>query len=81
MFKGPDTDINLHVFSAECPEIDRIVMFRDWLRSNATDRDLYARTKLDLAQKEWKCVQNYADAKTVVIEEILARAASTNGLQ
>jgi GrpB-like predicted nucleotidyltransferase (UPF0157 family) len=81
MFKGPDTDINLHVFSAECPEIDRIVMFRDWLRSNATDRDLYARTKLDLAQKEWKCVQNYADAKTVVIEEILARAASTTGLQ
>lgn len=50
MFKGPDTDINLHVFSSGCPEIDRILMFRDWLRSNAADRDLYARTKLALAQ-------------------------------
>ena len=74
MFRGPDTKINLHVFSSGCPEIDRILMFRDWLRSNATDCDLYARTKLALAQREWKYVQNYADAKTVVIEEILARA-------
>jgi GrpB-like predicted nucleotidyltransferase (UPF0157 family) len=27
-----------------------------------------------LAQKEWEYVQNYADAKTSVIEEIIARA-------
>jgi GrpB-like predicted nucleotidyltransferase (UPF0157 family) len=74
MFKGPDTDINLHVFSSGCPEVDRIVGFRDWLRSNAADRDLYARTKLALAQQEWKYVQNYADAKTAVIEEIIGRA-------
>jgi GrpB-like predicted nucleotidyltransferase (UPF0157 family) len=73
MFKGPDTDINLHVFSSGCPEIARMLMFRDWLRSNAADRHLYARTKLALAQNEWKDVQNYADAKTVVIEEIIAR--------
>ena len=74
MFKGPDTDINLHVFSSGCPEIDHMLVFRDWLRSNAADRDLYARTKLALAQKEWKHVQNFADAKVVVIEEIIARA-------
>jgi len=73
MFKGPDTDINLHVFSSGCPEIDRMLMFRDWLRSNAADRDLYARTKVALSQKDWVYVQNYADAKTAVIEEILAR--------
>ena len=35
MFKGPDTEINLHVFSSGCPEIDRMLMFRDWLRGNA----------------------------------------------
>ena len=46
MFKGPDTEINLHVFSVGCPEIDRILIFRDWLRSNAVDRDRYACTKL-----------------------------------
>ena len=76
MFNGPDAAINLHVFSSGCPEIDRILMFRDWLRSSAEDRDLYARTKLALARKEWTYVQNYADAKTIVIEEIIARATA-----
>ncbi len=79
MFKGPDTDINLHVFSSACPEIERMLMFRDRLRSHAADRELYARTKLDLARKEWKDVQNYADAKTAVIEEIMGRTESRHG--
>jgi GrpB-like predicted nucleotidyltransferase (UPF0157 family) len=74
MFKGPDTDVNLHVFSAGCPEIDRHLVFRDWLRSHDADRELYARAKRELAQRNWKYTQNYADAKTAVIEEIMARA-------
>ena len=74
MFKGRGTDVNLHVFSTGCPEIDRVLMFRDWLRDDAADRDLYARTKLSLAQKEWADVQDYADAKTAIVEEIIARA-------
>lgn len=74
VFKGPDTDINLHVFSPGCPEIDRMLVFRDWLRANAADRELYASAKLALARQEWKYVQNYADAKTAVVEEIIARA-------
>jgi GrpB-like predicted nucleotidyltransferase (UPF0157 family) len=74
MFKGPETETNLHVFSAGCSEIDRTLLFRDWLRSNAADRDLYARTKLELAQQEWEHIQNYADAKTAVIGEIMERA-------
>jgi GrpB-like predicted nucleotidyltransferase (UPF0157 family) len=75
MFKGPAADINLHVFSSGCREINRILNFRDWLRSNAADRDFYERTKRGLAEKEWADVQDYADAKTAVIEEILARTA------
>ena len=74
MLNGPGAKINLHVLSQGCPEIDRVLKFRERLRTNAADRDLYARTKLALAEKEWKYVQNYADAKTDVIEEILARA-------
>ncbi|HKO03562.1 MAG TPA: GrpB family protein [Candidatus Acidoferrales bacterium] len=74
MLNGRDTDINLHVFSAGCPEIDRMLTFRDWLRNHAADRDLYARAKLALAREDWKHVQNYADAKSAVVEEILARA-------
>ncbi len=79
MFKGPDAEINLHVFSAGCPEIGRMVLFRDWLRRHAADRDLYARTKLALAQQDWKYGQNYADAKTPVIQEILDRARDAGG--
>ena len=74
MFKGPDTDINLHVFSQGCPEIDRMLLFRDWLRANPADRDLYLRTKLALAQREWESVQKYADAKAEIVEEIIGRA-------
>jgi GrpB-like predicted nucleotidyltransferase (UPF0157 family) len=74
MFKGPDTDVNVHVFSTGCVEIDRMLAFRDRLRTDAADRELYERTKRDLARREWKYVQNYADAKTAVVGEILARA-------
>ncbi|HLH24358.1 MAG TPA: GrpB family protein [Chloroflexota bacterium] len=74
LFKGPDTEVNLHVFSAGCPEIDRMLRFRDWLRAKEADRALYERTKRALAQQRWKYVQNYADAKTAVVEDILRRA-------
>jgi GrpB-like predicted nucleotidyltransferase (UPF0157 family) len=74
MFNGPDTAVNLHVFSPGCPEIERMLLFRDWLRDNTSDRQLYERTKRELARQNWKYIQNYADAKTAVVEEILARA-------
>lgn len=74
MFKGPDTDINLHVFSDRSPEIDRMLVFREWLRANDDDRELYARSKRELARRRWKYLQDYADAKTQVVEDIIARA-------
>ncbi len=72
--KGPDTSINLHVFSLGEPEIDRCTRFRDRLRAHPDDRDLYARTKRELAARQWTYIQQYADAKTDVVREILARA-------
>jgi GrpB-like predicted nucleotidyltransferase (UPF0157 family) len=74
MFKGTGNAVNLHVFSVGCPEIERMLVFRDWLRAYEPDRELYARSKRILARQEWKYTQNYADAKTPVVEEILARA-------
>jgi GrpB-like predicted nucleotidyltransferase (UPF0157 family) len=74
LFKGPDTNINLHVFGADCAETDKMVLFRDWLRGNEADRELYAAAKRELAARDWKYVQQYADAKTEVVQEILARA-------
>jgi GrpB-like predicted nucleotidyltransferase (UPF0157 family) len=76
MCKGPDTDVNLHVFSRGCPEIDRVLAFRDWLRAHPADRERYERTKRELASREWKFTQQYADAKSVIVQEILARALS-----
>ena len=74
LLKGPDTDVNVHVFSAGCEEVDRMLVFRDWLRENAADRELYAVKKRELAGREWKYMQQYADAKTSVVNEIMARA-------
>jgi GrpB-like predicted nucleotidyltransferase (UPF0157 family) len=76
MFKGPEVETNLHVFSEGCPEVERVLMFRDWLRENDADRDLYAAVKKKLAEKEWNSVDEYASAKSAVIGEILARAQS-----
>jgi GrpB-like predicted nucleotidyltransferase (UPF0157 family) len=76
MFKGRDGGIHLHVFSAGCPEIARMLRFRDWLRGHAEDRALYERTKRKLAQCEWSRGQEYADPKTPVVEEILKRAGA-----
>ena len=77
MLKGAEGDVNLHVFSLGCVEVDRMVTFRDWLRANEDDRELYACTKRRLAQQHWKHTQNYADAKTDVIHQILSRAMDT----
>jgi GrpB-like predicted nucleotidyltransferase (UPF0157 family) len=78
LFKGPDTNVNLHVFSSGCAEVARMLRFRDHLREDAADRELYAQTKRELAQREWTYVQQYADAKTEVVEEILTRAKRAN---
>jgi GrpB-like predicted nucleotidyltransferase (UPF0157 family) len=52
----------------------RVLAFRDWLRTHDDDRDLYARTKRELSTREWRFVQDYADAKSAVVARILARA-------
>ena len=74
LLRGQEPPVNLHVFNPDCEEVARMVVLRDWLRTHDDDRELYERTKRELAQQQWKYVQNYADAKTVVIQQILARA-------
>jgi GrpB-like predicted nucleotidyltransferase (UPF0157 family) len=74
IFRADDGGVHVHVFSADCPETDRMVRFRDWLRTSDADRALYERTKRELAARGWKYMQQYADAKTGVVEEIMTRA-------
>jgi GrpB-like predicted nucleotidyltransferase (UPF0157 family) len=74
LLKGPDTNVNLHVFSMASSEVDRMLTFRDWLRVDAADRDRYAAHKRELAARDWKYVQQYADAKGEIVGEIMQRA-------
>ncbi|MGC2239771.1 MAG: GrpB family protein [Acidimicrobiia bacterium] len=76
LFKGPVADVNLHVFSEGSTEIDRMILFRDWLRAHEDDRLEYERVKRELATREWGHVQHYADAKNEIVDEILDRAWS-----
>jgi GrpB-like predicted nucleotidyltransferase (UPF0157 family) len=74
LLRGFDPPVNLHVFPPNCEEVERMLRFRDHLRTNEPDRELYERTKRELAAGEWKYVQNYADAKAEVVKDILSRA-------
>lgn len=74
LFKGPDTDVNLHVFAADSGEIVRMLAFRDRLRTHEDERLRYLAAKRELAARHWTYVQEYADAKGEVVEGIIARA-------
>jgi GrpB-like predicted nucleotidyltransferase (UPF0157 family) len=81
LLKPTEADANIHVFSTGCREIIRLLTFRDWLRINESDRAMYQNTKKKLAARTWKYTQNYADAKTEIIEEILTRALAAYGFR
>ncbi len=74
LLKRASPNVNLHVFSRGSPETERVLLFRDWLRAHDEDRARYERTKRELAGREWSYVQDYADAKSEVVEAILVRA-------
>jgi GrpB-like predicted nucleotidyltransferase (UPF0157 family) len=72
VLKGPDININLHVYTAGCPEPRRSLAFRDRLRADPADLARYQQVKLDLAGRRWSYVQQYSDAKNDVIDSIMA---------
>ena len=76
LFKGPDTNINLHVFGTQLDELERHLLLRDWMREHPEDRDLYGDAKVELSQREFRNVNEYAAAKTRVVVEILKRAGA-----
>jgi len=74
LFKTPEDDTNIHTFSKGCEEVERMLAFRDWLRRHEADRRLYEDTKKQLAAQVWRHVQDYADAKSEVVRDMLSRA-------
>jgi GrpB-like predicted nucleotidyltransferase (UPF0157 family) len=71
LLERQDPKVNLHVFPADAPEIGRMLRFRDLLRSSPEAFELYLTTKRSLAARTWARVQDYADAKDGVVDEIL----------
>jgi GrpB-like predicted nucleotidyltransferase (UPF0157 family) len=78
MFRTPEKDVHVHVLSPGSREGERLLLLRDYLRHNEEDRELYAGTKRELASRDWPSMQHYADAKTEVVEGILARASGSS---
>lgn len=67
-------EVQVHVFTVGSPEVERMLLFRDRLRTRSDELELYQRTKRQLAARRWDYIQDYADAKSSVVEEIISRA-------
>jgi GrpB-like predicted nucleotidyltransferase (UPF0157 family) len=80
MFRTTEKDVHVHFYSAGCREIERNLTFRNRLRINAEDRRRYEETKRALAKREWADMNAYANAKTAVIEDIIAATQARGGL-
>jgi GrpB-like predicted nucleotidyltransferase (UPF0157 family) len=79
MFRTPQLDVHVHVFSLGCVEFQRHIAFRNHLRRCTEDRLLYESVKRKLAGQDWSDMNAYAAAKTEVVEQILARAMRESG--
>jgi GrpB-like predicted nucleotidyltransferase (UPF0157 family) len=71
--RTPERDVHVHIFPPHSTEIDRYMAFRDQLRTNSVDRIRYERAKRMLAEREWGDMNEYADAKSEVIEDIISK--------
>jgi GrpB-like predicted nucleotidyltransferase (UPF0157 family) len=74
MLKRCDPVVHLHVWTVGSPEAARHRIFRDWLRSNETDRRLYGAHKQAIAEQEFRYMHEYNNAKAEVLRAILGRA-------
>jgi len=78
-----DPRCNLHVFSPDCPETIRHVLFRDWLRAHPDDLAAYRTAKLGAARAASAAgehVMDYNARKQPVIRAIYDRAFRAAGL-
>lgn len=78
-----DPECHLHVFGYDSPEVVKHRIFRDWLRENPNDRELYANTKREaaaLARSAGEHSMQYNVRKESVIKDIYRRAFIAMGL-
>jgi GrpB-like predicted nucleotidyltransferase (UPF0157 family) len=78
MMRTPGRTAHLHFYEPGHEAIAAYLDLRDRMRADDTDRDLYAATKRELAERDWNDVNEYAEAKSEVIAGILARARASS---
>jgi len=81
MLRTPARNVHLHVYEAIRPEVRDHLDLRDRLRVDVDDRARFAAEKRHLAQRQWRDMNDYADAKTEVITDILIRARAWRARQ
>ena len=83
--------VTLHVFGPDCPEVIRHLMFRDWLRDHADERERYAAAKRAAAAATKRTAaaatnamgghgMDYNAHKQEVVREIYDRMFRAHGL-
>lgn len=75
MFRTQAMDVHVHLWREGSDDVARHLLFRDRLRASPEDRDLYERVKRELAEQRWNDRNEYAEAKSPVIAEIVRRAS------
>jgi GrpB-like predicted nucleotidyltransferase (UPF0157 family) len=75
MFRTVAKDVHVHLWPTGSTDIARHLRFRDRLRESAADRELYERTKRELAARAWCDTNDYAEAKSAVISAIVERSS------
>jgi len=75
MLRSPQRDMHLHVFPPTSGQVGRYLGLRDLLRSDPDARRRYADTKRRLARQDWPTMNHYADAKTSIVEDLIAQAS------
>ena len=81
--RAEDPICNLHVFGFDSPEVVKHRLFRDWLRGNPEERDLYAAAKREAAAAATAAgedMMQYNARKEQVVREIYTRAFTAMGL-
>lgn len=83
VLRNVDPACHLHVFGYDSPEVIKHRIFRDWLRANTDDRDLYANTKREaaaLSRAAGEHSMQYNARKELIIQEIYRKAFIATGL-
>ncbi|WP_425304160.1 GrpB family protein [Bifidobacterium bohemicum] len=82
MLRLEEPACNLHVWSLGAPEATRHRIFRDWLRGNEANRELYAAVKCGSVSTDGRreLVSRYNERKQETVRLIYSRAFIASGL-